>query len=290
MKLDKYFDDSTMSVHLRENNIPYAKKGAPGEWKFVALSKNPLKQQEVIDISEEILEQTDFRNDAFIEVARTSSKIVQLGKFRIVITKPPLSDGWEVTAVRPVKKLNIKDYALSEKLKERIEEQAEGILISGAPGQGKSTFATALAEFYASSGKIVKTLEVPRDLQLGDDITQYAISHGDQEEIHDILLLTRPDYAIYDEMRNVRDFSLFTDLRLAGVGFVGIVHATNPIDSIQRFIGKIELGVIPQVIDTVIFIKHGKVDTVLSLEMAVKVPAGMTEADLARPVVVVTDF
>ena len=39
-----------------------------------------------------------------------------------------------------------------------------------------------------------------------------------------------------------------------------------------------------------IFIKNGKVDKVLSLKMTVKVPSGMTEADLARPVVVVEDF
>ncbi|MEK6837491.1 MAG: KH domain-containing protein, partial [Nanoarchaeota archaeon] len=95
---------------------------------------------------------------------------------------------------------------------------------------------------------------------------------------------------IFDEMRNTADFQLFADLRLAGIGLAGVVHATNPIDAIQRFVGRIELGVIPQIIDTVIFIKNGFVSKVLSLNMTVKVPEGMTEADLARPVVVVNDF
>jgi ATPase len=76
----------------------------------------------------------------------------------------------------------------------RIEEQAEGVLIAGAPGMGKSTFAQALAENYADKNKIVKTVEAPRDLVLPDSITQYAISHGTPQEIHDILLLSRPDY------------------------------------------------------------------------------------------------
>ena len=58
-------------------------------------------------------------------------------------------------------------------------------------------------------------------------------------------------------MRNTDDFRLFADMRLAGVGMVGVVHGTNPIDSIQRFIGRIELGVIPQVVDTVIFPRSG---------------------------------
>jgi len=207
-----------------------------------------------------------------------------------VITKPPFSDGWEITAVRPVKRLSMADYNLSEKLMQRVGKQAEGILIAGAPGMGKSTFAQALAEFYADQNKIVKTIEAPRDLILKDNITQYAISHGDAQEIHDILLLSRPDNTIFDEMRNTSDFALFADLRLSGIGLAGVVHATNAIDAVQRFVGRIELGVIPQVIDTVIFIKNGAIDKVLALEMVVKVPAGMTEADLARPVVVVSDF
>jgi len=155
---------------------------------------------------------------------------------------------------------------------------------------GKTTFSQALAEFYANQDKIVKTVEAPRDLILPDNITQYAISHGSSQEIHDILLLSRPDYTFFDEMRNTDDFKLFADLRLAGVGMVGVVHATNAIDAIQRFLGRVEMGVIPQIIDTVFFIKDGFINRVLSLKMTVKVPSGMTEADLARPVVVVNDF
>jgi len=290
LALDKFFDETTMSVHLRENVVPYAKKGAPGNWQFVALRKNVVKQEEIQQISREIIENTKIRNDGFIEIERSGSTIVQLGKYRIVICKPPFADGWEITAVRPVKTLNIDDYKLSDKLKERIGKQAEGILIAGAPGHGKSTFAQALSVYYALQNKIVKTVEAPRDLILPDEVTQYAISHGDAQEIHDILLLSRPDYTIFDEMRNTNDFELFADMRLAGVGMVGVVHGTNPIDAIQRFIGRVEMGVIPQIIDTVVFIRNGMPERILSLAMTVKVPSGMTEADLARPVVIVTDF
>jgi ATPase len=290
IKLHTYFDDTTMSVHLRENVEPYAKKGKPGEWKFVQLKKKKLTHSEVQEISREIIEQTKITKEGFIEIDRPGSTIVQLGKFRIVITRPPFSDGWEITAVRPVKQLTLADYNLSEALQKRVAEQAEGMLVAGAPGMGKSTFAQALAEFYSEQNKIVKTVEAPRDLVLKDNVTQYAISHGTPQEVHDVLLLSRPDYTIFDEMRNTNDFELFADMRLAGVGMVGVVHGTNPVDSIQRFIGRVELGVIPQIIDTVIFIKDGGIKKVLSLQMMVKVPSGMTEADLARPVVVITDF
>jgi len=290
LKLEKFFDETTMSIHLRENVVPYAKKGTPGKWKFVAVGDTKLTRDDIKDISHEIIEESTIAKDAFIEIERAGSTIAQLGKFRIVITKPPFSDGWEITAVRPVKTLSLEDYKLSEKLNKRIAEQAEGILIAGSPGMGKSTFAQALAMFYSEKEKIVKTIEAPRDLVLPENITQYAISHGSAQEIHDVLLLSRPDYTIFDEMRNTSDFQLFADLRLSGIGLAGVVHATNPIDAIQRFVGRIELGVIPQVIDTVIFIKNGFIDKVLSLKIVVKVPTGMTEADLARPVVIVSDF
>lgn len=288
--IEKYFDDNTMSIHLKENCTPKAKKGVPGNWSYVEISDEKLDKDAMKNIAKDIIEEVAIRADGFIEIERKHSTIIQLGRFRIVITRPPFADGYEITVVRPVKKLNFDEYQMTEKLRQRIQEQAEGILIAGAPGHGKSTFAQALGEYYLTKNKVVKTVEAPRDLILSDQITQYAISHGTYAEIHDILLLSRPDYTLFDEMRNTGDFELFSDLRLAGVGMIGIVHATNPIDAIQRFIGRIELGVIPHVIDTVIFIKNGQVEKVFSVSMEVKVPSGMLEADLARPVVVVNDF
>ncbi|MAG48083.1 ATPase [archaeon] len=290
LSIDKYFDKETMSVHLRENDKPYAKRGSPGKWESVILDDKNLEKEEVIKISKEIIEEAKIREDGFLEIERRGSSIVQLGNNRIVITRPPFSDGWEITIVRPIKKQNLKDYKLSDKLFKRITEESEGVLIAGSPGNGKSTFASAVAEYFASKNKTVKTMEAPRDLQLNERITQYSVSHGNQQEIHDVLLLSRPDYTFFDEMRNYEDFKLFSDLRLSGIGLFSVTHATKPVDAIQRFIGKTELGIIPQIVDTVVFIANGLVDKVLTLKMMVKVPSGMTEQDLARPVIEIRDF
>ncbi|UNQ72595.1 PINc/VapC family ATPase [Infirmifilum sp. NZ] len=289
--LDVLFDNDTMSVHLKEGAKPYAKRGLPGRWVFVELRDEPLSREELEDYVRQIFERV--RNEsqsAFVEYEGTGVVIVQLDTYRIVITKPPFSDGIEITAVRPVARLRLEDYNLPRKLVERLEKQAEGILIAGAPGMGKTTFAQALAEYYYRKGKVVKTIESPRDMHLPVEITQYSKNYATSEEIHDVLLLSRPDYTFFDEMRDTRDFQLYADLRLAGVGMVGVVHATSPIDAVQRFIGRVELGMIPSIVDTVIYIKNGQVEKVYSLETTVKIPHGLKEEDLARPVVVVRDF
>ena len=81
----------------------------------------------------------------------------------------------------------------------------------------------------------------PRDLNVQPEITQYTALEGDMAKTGDILLLVRPDFTVFDEMRVTNDFKIYADNRLAGVGMVGVVHATKPIDAIQRFIGRIEL-------------------------------------------------
>ncbi|WP_052833615.1 PINc/VapC family ATPase [Staphylothermus hellenicus] len=288
--LEEFFDNITMSVHLKEGVPPIAKKGRPGDWVYETIHDKPLTRRDLEEIANNIIEQAKSRPDGFIEIDRFGSTIVQLGTYRIIITRPPLSDGWEITAVRPLKKLSLEDYNLPAKLIQRLNERAEGILIAGAPGMGKTTFAQALAEYYMKQGKVVKTIESPRDMNLPPGITQYSKNYADLGELHDILLLSRPDYTVFDEMRSDEDFKLYSDLRLAGIGMIGVVHATTPIDAIQRFIGRVELGMIPSLIDTVIFIKNGYVDKVYEVKMTVKLPTGLKEAELSRPVVEVRDF
>ena len=291
LSIAKFFDKNTMSVHLKENVVPMAKKGKPGHIDFVELSDevyNHTKLQEIID---EIIEKSRSDAKTYLESVKEGSIVVQSREYRISIARPPFSEAIEITAVRPVANIDLDEYHLSSKLMERIDNSAEGILISGSPGAGKSTFVQAIAKYYSGEmNKIVKTMESPRDLQLPDEITQYAPLEGSMENTADVLLLVRPDYTIYDELRKNHDFNIFADMRLAGVGMIGVVHATRPIDAIQRIASRVELGVIPSIVDTSIYIEDGEVKSVYETKMTVKVPSGMKEADLARPVIEVRDF
>jgi len=286
----RFFDSQTMSVHLKEGLPALAKRGKPGAFELIQIEDKILTRDDLREIATQIVETSKIIDSSSIEISKPGALVIQHDEYRIVITQPPFSDGYEITLVHPIVKLSLDEYNVSEKLMSRFSERAEGILISGPPGSGKSTLASSLADYYHKSGKIVKTFESPRDLQVDHGITQYTRLDGSFENSADILLLVRPDYTIFDEVRRREDFIIFSDLRLTGVGMVGVVHANSPLDAIQRFIGKIELGIIPNVLDTVVFVKDGRISKVYELELKVKVPSGMIEQDLARPVIEVRNF
>ena len=288
--IENYFDEETMSVHLIEGVEPLAKKGTPGNFLLKKISEEKLDKNKLIKIMDFLFSFKNNKKISNMEISFEGCFVLMYKNLRIVITQPPVSNKIEITAVRPLKKLSLIDYDLNDELIKRISSEAEGILIAGKPGSGKSTFASSIAEHYVLNNKLVKTLESPRDLQVPESVIQYGSFKNGYERVSDLLLLVRPDYTIFDEVRKFKDFELFADLRLTGIGMIGVIHANKALDAIQRFIGKIELGLIPHIIDTVIFINGGKIEKIYELNLTVKVPAGMTEQDLARPVVEIKDF
>jgi len=290
LSVEEYFDDQTMSVHLKTGTEPMAKRGEIGDMHYESVREGVLSEAQMKEMVQEVENAAKESSEGFIELSEPGMTIVQFRDYRIAMAQPPFADGVEITAVRPIVQTDLDDYEFADELRDRMKERQRGILISGSPGAGKSTFAQAVAHFLVDSDYSVKTMEKPRDLQVGPEITQYTELGGDMALTADSLLMVRPDYTIYDEVRKTDDFEVFADMRLAGVGMIGVVHATRAIDALQRLVGRVELGMIPQVVDTVVYIEAGEVHTVYDVTTEVKVPHGLMEEDLARPVIVIRDF
>ena len=293
--LEALLDDDVHTVFLKAECPPRVKRGTIGQLKLVEVEDSgtdwdTLRVEALSDELAELVEDNRHRSDCFLEIDRKGCRVIQLGDLRIACAWPPFSDAREITVVRPVAKLSISDYNLDERLITRLSNHHRGVFICGRPGSGKTTLAQAIAEYLDTDvGALVKTMEAPRDLQLADRITQYAPLEGDLEKTAEILFLVRPDFVIFDEVRRARDFEIFSDVRLAGVGLLGVTHANSALEAIQRLIGKVELGLVSQVLDTIIHVEAGAIQQVLELRMTVKPPTGMQE-ELARPVIEVIEF
>jgi len=131
LSLDKYFTPDTLSVHLKEGAPPMAKRGQVGEFTLTNIGRKVLRERELRDIVREILDRTKADPDAHIEIEKTGATVIQMGPMRIAIAQPPFSDGVEVTAVRPIVKVDLEEYKHADELKARLGEGQRGIMIAG---------------------------------------------------------------------------------------------------------------------------------------------------------------
>ena len=289
LAIDQFFDEHTIAVYLKERIAPTAKKGTISDMKLVKIRDQPTSEYELRAMAQEILERAKRDPDGFIEVEKRGITIVQIGSMRIAIARRPFSDGMEITAVRPIVDVTLKDYTKADVITKRITGEKRGLIIAGSPGSGKTTLAQSVATFLSESGFVVKTMEAPRELQVPDQITQYTALDGSMANTADVLLLVRPDFVIFDELRKNEDFNVFGDMRLAGLGMVGVIHANGVRDAVQRFSNRVDFSVLSQVVNTIIFVKQGIISKIYDVGFTIKVPNGMSGDVHMRPVTTITD-
>jgi ATPase len=287
--IDQFFDEHTIAVYLKERVCPSAKKGTINDMKLVKIREQPTSEYELRALAQEILERAKRDPDGFIEVEKRGITVVQIGSMRIAIARRPFSDGMEITAVRPIVDVTLKDYTKADIITKRITSEKRGLIIVGSPGSGKTTLAQSVATFLSESGFVVKTMEAPRELQVPDQITQYTMLDGSMSNTADVLLLVRPDFVIFDELRKNEDFNVFADMRLAGLGMVGVIHANGVQDAVQRFSDRVDFSVLSQIINTIIFVRQGVITKIYDVDFTIKVPEGMANEMHIRPVTIVTD-
>ncbi len=95
---------------MKEGVLPVAKRGIPGNFHLETLEDKPSKRNELMSIVREISELCRNPEIGTVEVSLNGATVYQYGNYRIAVTRPPFSDGMEITVVKPIVKLRIQDY------------------------------------------------------------------------------------------------------------------------------------------------------------------------------------
>ncbi|HJJ99086.1 MAG TPA: ATPase, T2SS/T4P/T4SS family, partial [Methanocorpusculum sp.] len=226
----------------------------------------------------ECLERAKRHPDGFVEVEMPGVTVSQIGSMRITTTRPPFSDGIEITIARPTCEVSFDSYNYAAALKERLNIGNGGMLIVGTPGSGKSTLEQSIATYLSAENYIVKTIESiesPRDLMVPDKITQYTDLEGSISATGEVLTLLRPDYVVFGEMRRSEELAVFADLRISGIRVIGGMHARSAPDALIRLASLVDLNLIPQIVATVVFVKSGDIADLYSVSTGFGVPAAL---------------
>ncbi|MDU9376441.1 hypothetical protein McpSp1_10580 [Methanocorpusculaceae archaeon Sp1] len=290
--IDEFFDENTFAVYLKERVAPYARKGNIRESRLATIRETPSTEHELRAIAQECLERAKRHPDGFVEVEMPGVTVSQIGSMRITTTRPPFSDGIEITIVRPTREVSFDSYNYAAALKERLNIGNGGMLIVGTPGSGKSTLEQNIATYLSGENYIVKTIESPRDLMVPDKITQYTALDGSIAATGEVLTLLRPDYVIFDEMRRSEELAVFADLRLSGIRVIGGLHARSAPDALIRLASLVDLNLIPQIVATVVFVKEGDITDLYSVSTVFGVPAALERIGdpQVRPIVRFTNI
>jgi len=290
MIIDDFFDENTFAVYLKERVNPYARKGTIKDSKIVTIRDTPCTEHELRAISQECLERAKRHPDGFVEVEMPGVTVSQIGSMRVTTTRPPFSDGIEITIIRPTREVSFESYNFAAALKSRLQENG-GMLVVGTPGSGKSTLEQNIATYLSSENYIVKTIESPRDLMVADRITQYTSLDGSIAAAGEVLTLLRPDYVIFDEMRRSEELAVFADLRLSGIKVIGGLHAKSALDALIRLASLVDLNLIPQIVSTMVFVKTGDITDIYNVSTGFGIPKALEQIGdpQIRPVVRLTN-
>ena len=291
MLIDAFFDENTSAVYLKERVSPYARKGTIKDSRLVTIRETPCTESELRAIAQECLERAKRHPDGFVEAELPGVTVSQIGSMRVTTTRPPFSDGIEITVTRPTRDVSFESYNCAAALKDRLKESA-GVLILGTPGSGKSTLEQNIAAYLSGENYIVKTIESPRDLMVSDKITQYTALDGSIAAAGEVLTLLRPDYVIFDEMRRSEELAVFADLRLSGIRVIGGLHAKSALDALIRLASLVDLNLIPQIISTMVFVKSGDIAEIYTVSIGFGVPKALEQIGdpVVRPIVRLTNI
>jgi ATPase len=107
LAIEEFFDEQTMSVHLKTGVRPMAKRGSIGEMVYEKIGEEIFEEATMREYAADVIESARASPEGFIELSHPGMDIVQFRDIRIAVAQPPFADAIEVTAVRPIVKTDL---------------------------------------------------------------------------------------------------------------------------------------------------------------------------------------
>src|SRR5271157_3782775 len=90
----KYFTDDTMSIHLKTDVEPMAKRGSIGDMRLERIVKEKLTEKELLEMAHEILERAKQDPNGFIEIEMTALRSCSWGRCASPSRRPRSRTAW----------------------------------------------------------------------------------------------------------------------------------------------------------------------------------------------------
>jgi len=271
-KFEDYLTPETILLEFASGSYPMAKIVDGEEVKLIKIKDEPLSEEEMNELIEEIIGECRLSDECSIKILKTGAMILQLRDYRIAIAKPPFSDKLELIIRRLSFKPRFEVKPLSI-LMERIWNKSAGILVIGAPESGVLELAKILMNTYREKGGMVKVVEYGKMLGEVGDLTCYGLLEGDIEKTAEFLIQIKPDCVFLNDMSSSKDFKSFIKLRLAGITVIGIIYADDPLQVLKRFVSKLDLDLLTKTLNFLI-LAIDKILRIYELNMTIRAPTG----------------
>lgn len=271
LSFEKFFDKDTLSIHLLQDSFAFAKIRKNKKTEYKKISQKPFSYDEIKRIIHEIKNHPSFVSFVPEDI---NQKYVfgKIKEYRIIITNPPLSIKTEIIIIKQRTIKTFKDYKIPKQYTNFLLN-AKGIIVAGEAGGGKTSFARAL--FLESSGcgnkKTAKIIESNPEQAVCDNINQYNKTSIATQDLKQLILSSRTEELLFDEIETPKDIELFTSFRLANITTISTINISNKVCALHFIFSNIPFNIANQTIDGIVFLnKDGSIDKILSPKLNIK--------------------
>ncbi|NCO84868.1 MAG: hypothetical protein COW47_01345 [Candidatus Huberarchaeum crystalense] len=268
LSFEEFFNKDTLSIHLIQDSFVFAKIRKNKKVNYIKISKNFLSYDEIKRIHHEIK-----NHPLFVSESADQNYILgKINEYRIIMTTPPLSVRLEIIVIKQRTIKTFAEYKISKQHTDFLIN-AKSVIIASEIGGGKTSFARALFFKLSKCGteKVAKILESQPEQIMCENINQYNKSTITTEDLKQLILSSRTDELLFDEIKTQEDVKLFADLRLANITTISTLNIADKVCALHFIFSNLPFIVAISVINAFVFLnKDGSIDEILVPKINIK--------------------